>query len=242
MADSAKGQLNGNTIKYIAILAMLIDHIAILVDLPVSVYFIMRIIGRLTAPVMCFFIAEGFRHTSSRKKYAVRLLIFAVISQFPYVFFHYGTILTWQFLQDYNVIFTLLLSFWALWCYELIKNKILKWLTVLGIVILSVVCDWGGVAPLLTLTFYIFRDNKGRQAIAYAVLSLATVLSSVVFCLINGYNWYGELWQVGMLLFLPFIWLYNGERGSRRPVHKWIFYVFYPLHLFVLGALGAWVI
>lgn len=112
--------LNRNAMKYIAIAAMLIDHIGMMfvpVTTPLGV--LCRVIGRLTAPVMCLFIAEGYRHTHSRLQYALRLLLFAVISQFPYAYLHYGTILSF----DFNVLFTLLAGFITLLCYDKIKNQ-----------------------------------------------------------------------------------------------------------------------
>ena len=104
-----KKTLNANRIKVIAILAMTIDHIAWMLfpgypreALPV----VMHIIGRITCPIMCYFIAEGYHHTRDIDKYTARLFVFALISHFPYVFasmnfvdwksfipFYYGDIL-----------------------------------------------------------------------------------------------------------------------------------------------------
>lgn len=80
-------------LKIIAIFAMLIDHIAwAFVPLESALGQIMHIIGRLTAPIMCFFIAEGFYHTKNIKKYALRLGIFALISHIPYNYFMFGNL------------------------------------------------------------------------------------------------------------------------------------------------------
>jgi hypothetical protein len=82
--------LSGSALKIIAVIAMTIDHAAWLlfpgfVAEPVPI--IMHVIGRITAPVMMFFISEGYRYTRDRKKYLERLLIFAVISHIPYAMF-----------------------------------------------------------------------------------------------------------------------------------------------------------
>ena len=76
-----KKTLNANTIKLIAILAMTVDHIAWLLfpgypkeALPV----VMHIIGRLTCPIMCFFIAEGYHYTKDVNKYTFRLFLFLI--------------------------------------------------------------------------------------------------------------------------------------------------------------------
>ena len=82
-------KLNSNTIKVIAILAMTIDHIAWLLfpGYPAEVLpVVLHIIGRITCPIMCFFIAEGYHYTKNIRKYTARLFVFAVISHFAYVF------------------------------------------------------------------------------------------------------------------------------------------------------------
>lgn len=81
--------LDRNIIKYIAIIAMLIDHISMFfIPITNPLGDIMRVIGRLTGPLMCYFLSEGFYYTSNKFKYGSRLFIFALISQFPYVFAH----------------------------------------------------------------------------------------------------------------------------------------------------------
>ena len=81
--------MNANHLKLIAIIAMTIDHIADLLypGMPNNMISnIMHIIGRLTAPIMFFFICEGFYYTKSLKKYIVRLFIFSIISHFAYCY------------------------------------------------------------------------------------------------------------------------------------------------------------
>ena len=80
--------LSGTTIKFIAIAAMLIDHIAWAFVPTYSVFGqIMHVIGRITASIMCFFVAEGYYYTKNVKKYVLRLAIFALISHVPFIFF-----------------------------------------------------------------------------------------------------------------------------------------------------------
>ena len=82
-----KKGLTANTLKYIAILAMLIDHVAWAFVPTYSVLGqVMHIIGRTTAPIMCFFIAEVYYHTRNVKKYALRLFVFTLIIYIPFLF------------------------------------------------------------------------------------------------------------------------------------------------------------
>ena len=80
--------LNSNALKIVAIIAMTIDHLAWLIFPSYDTSFLpvlMHIIGRITCPIMCFFIAEGYYHTKNLKKYILRLFIFALISHVPYM-------------------------------------------------------------------------------------------------------------------------------------------------------------
>lgn len=211
---------------------MLIDHIGMFfIPITSPLGCTCRVIGRLTAPIMCFFLAEGYRYTSSKKKYALRLLFFAVVSQFAYAFSHYGRL----GVLDFNMIFTLFLAFMVLWSYEKIKNPTLKWTAVVVLTALSFLGDWGIFAPLWVLFFYIFHGDRKKQMIAFSVIAGLVCLSAVLFFVMNKANWYGGLWQSGLFLFLPLFCLYNGQSGRKNRFNKWFFYIFYPLHLFVLG-------
>jgi len=222
--------LNANALKYIAIAAMLSDHTARFFMYNPSIFFIMRLIGRLTAPAMCFFLAEGFHYTRSKYKYGMRLAVFALISQFAYTFFSNRTLLTYKIFVNWNVIFTLFMGFCVLLAYERITNKPLKWGVIVLLCAISYFGDWRIIAPLWILCFYVFRDNRKKKFIAFAILAALEVASCIPFIINNG-----EAWQVGVFLVIPLLLLYNGEKGGKSPFHKWAFYVFYPLHLVVLG-------
>lgn len=226
--------LNRTQLKYIAAAAMLIDHIGMMfIPVTTPVGTLCRIIGRLTAPIMCMFIAEGFRHTRSKKKYALRLFIFALISQPFYAFAHGNTLLT----ADFNMIFTLFLCVLMLCCFEKLENSFLRFLSVMIIVALSQFGDWGITAPLWVLGFYCFSENRKKQAVYFSAVTVFWILRATYNCIEAGYVWYGEYCQTGLFLFLFMLFSYNGEKGSDSRFSKWFFYVFYPLHLFVLAAI-----
>ena len=98
-------------------------------------------------------------------------------------------------------------------------------------------CDWGVVGPFMAWLFYMFRDNRKSQMKAYAVICAFQVICATVFLVSKGLHWYGELWQAGMFLVIPLLLRYNGQPGSRKSVHKWIFYIIYPLHFLVFWAI-----
>ena len=125
-------KISGYHLKYIALFSMLLDHIGVIgrAFLSKNVYFLLRAVGRLSFPLFCFILAEGFFHTKNRKKYQQRLFIFALLSEIPYdLAFHYlpastlNSVLHLQKLsltdfsaafQEQNVLFTLFLGFTAM--------------------------------------------------------------------------------------------------------------------------------
>lgn len=228
--------LNRVQIKYIAMAAMLIDHIGMMFFPVDGLWFapILRVIGRITAPVMCYFLVEGFVHTSSPKKYLLRLGIFALVSQPAYSYAHYGALN----LTDWNMIATLFISFVMLICYLRINNNILKIFLMFVLIVLSSYCDWGLIAPLWVLIFFVYKENKNSQVLGFVIVSIVCIGSNIMYMCAHNMHWYGELWQAGLFLAIPLLYLYNGVAGKKSPVHKWSFYLFYPLHLAVLGLIA----
>ncbi len=223
--------LNRNQIKYIAIAAMLIDHIAYaFVPEQSALYFVMRMIGRIAAPVMCYFLVEGFLHTSSAARYGVRLGAFALISQIPYSLMKTGTI---QF-TDWNMIATLLVCFLILECYIRIQNNFWKFFVIIILAAITYMWDWGVVAPVWVLLFLLFRENKPKQIMWYAVSIFIWLISNVFYNVYYGYEWYNQLWELGLLFLIPLIFLYNGEKGEKQKLVKWLFYYFYPIHIGII--------
>jgi uncharacterized membrane protein YobD (UPF0266 family) len=210
---------------------MLIDHIAELfvADYPAA-YFFMRLIGRLTGATMCFFVAEGFYYTHSKYKYGMRLGIFALVSQLAYTFFHYKTLFTVNLFTDWNVIATFFVGFLVLLVYEKVKNMPVKWITIVLLCALTLFSDWYLVGPVWILCFYIFRDNKKKSFIMFSIFAAMEVATSISLAISHN-KW----WHIGVFFAIPLLWSYKGDKGSNSLVHKWIFYIFYPLHLFVLG-------
>lgn len=212
---------DGFTLKIIAIVAMLIDHIGAVLYPNVI---LLRLIGRLTMPIMAFLIAEGFHYTKNRRKYLARLLIFGVISQLPFMWaFDTGTL---------NVMFTLALSVLYLIVDESAVNHYAKVLISIVIILVSFWCDWSFIGVLLVLAFYKFRGNFKMQAASFS----AVVLIMLMFYAISATG-PGYLVNLAVLAALPLLYFYNGKRG--RDI-KYFFYAFYPAHLLALFIYSAY--
>ena len=229
-------RLNRTQIKYIAIAAMLLDHLAAFLLSPekypglIVLYIIMRTIGRIVAPVMFYFLVEGFTHTSSKRNYCLRLLSFAILSQIPYSLLRYGSVAS----GDLNVMFTLLFSFLMLMVVEKTSNQIIKGMAVFLFMFSSVFSDWGLIGPLMVWLFYVNRSDRKKQVRDYLLIVGIQLLSTVLFIICNTQSWYEGVCQLGTFLAIPLLLAYNGESGKKTFINKWIFYVLYPLHFIVL--------
>lgn len=224
--------MNRNRLKYIAVIAMIIDHCALVfVGTGKPLGIAMRFIGRLTTPVMCYFLAEGYMHTRSKKKYGKRLFIFALLSQIPFIYLVAGRIGVLKL----NMIFTLFFCFLILLCLEKIDSIPLKVISILCLGFACHYCDWGTMAPLWVLVFYIFRDDKKKMGIFYLASCVFWAVRCCSVAISDGSEWYSALWQAGSVFALPLLYTYNGEGGKASKFSKWFFYWFYPVHLLILG-------
>lgn len=238
--DGRMRGLSRELLKSIAAAAMLLDHIGwrfLAFESPLAQLF--HTIGRVTLPIMCFFIAEGYAHTRSRQKYGLRLLLFALISQIPFARFQ-GT--RW-YEPPLNVLFTLLLCFLALTACEKIQNPILRGLAVIGCITATWWCDWPVTAVLFTLAFRVFREDAGKRAAAFSAVALFYVCFSLAAGLSAGAGFgsalFSNLFTLGVFLAPVLLSRYNQKEGRFGGLRwgKWFFYLFYPAHLLLLALL-----
>ena len=232
-------KLNRGILKYIAIAAMVLDHTAFfLLNNQTISYAVCRTLGRLTAPIMCFFIAEGFTYTRSKIKYGVRLGVFALLSQFAFNFANHGLHITADFFIQWNVMATLLLGFAVLCCYEAIQNQALRLLAVAALCALSFLGDWGVVGPLWILLFYRYRDNPAKKFAWFAAVALVEIGYDLYCMAAKQIPLSSGLWHFGLFLAIPLLLAYNGKKGHSSRLEKWGFYVFYPLQFVVFGVIN----
>ncbi len=236
-----KSALNAYQIKIIAVIAMIAQHSVIVASdaLPASewAYWLIMFItavSRITMPIMCFFIAEGYFHTHSYKKYLTRLLTFAVISQIPYFLFRCDVIPT-NFKDfaavffHFNVLFTLALGLITLKIYFSVRlNAILKTILIIAIILMSKFCEYSYFGIMWVLAFGVFYNDRKKQFLAF---SAVTVFRFLYQMLRNALIIDTIIQFFALSAVLP-LYFYNGKIGKKSG---YLFYVIYPVHLLILS-------
>lgn len=235
----AKG-LSGNALKVIAIVAMTVDHLAWMgietyqqAETPLQIA--LHSIGRLTAPIMFFFVAEGYHHTRNFRRYLGRLFLLAVVSHFAFCYFNMS-----GFNPFGNLLFNATSIAWPLmWGLILLKlwdtERLPQWQK-LGITLLACLVtfssDWSCAAPLAILMIGRNRGNFYKQMLW---MMLIITLYALAFSIVHSQT-YGMV-HMACWLAVPLLALYNGERGKARWLGKF-FYYYYPAHLALIGLLA----
>ena len=244
-----KRTLDANAVKFIAIIAMTIDHIAWLLFPGYqtnAIALLMHIIGRITCPIMCYFIAEGYHLTKNISRYTRRLFLFAVISHFAYIYFSENFVDWRSFIPFcYGDILNQTSVLWPL-AWGLVMLRVahrprfldwVKYLLIIGICLITFPSDWSCIASLWILAF---GTNRGNLKVQMRWMVLYAAMYSVVyfFALDKVYG----LVQMAVVLAIPVIAMYNGKRGENPKINaivKYAFYIYYPLHLIILGLIKS---
>ena len=220
--------ISADTLKWIALITMLIDHTgaSILEKIPqyttvdwvFQLDMTLRLIGRIAFPIYCFLLVEGFYKTRSRKKYALNLFIFALISEIPFELSFMGGL----DIGFHNVYWTLLLGMLLMMTLEEIKVRCADKYNLLALLALAILAgtaqlvytDYAAIGVMLIFILYQTRDNRKKQSILGAVAMCYEITAPISFILT--YN-------------------YNGQRKLRKYAFiKYLFYAFYPIHLLLL--------
>ena len=221
-----------------ALAAMLCDHLwATLV--PGNDW--LTCVGRLAFPIFAFMLVEGYCHTRNLKKYALRLFLFALLSEIPFNLMAGGSIF---YPLHQNVLWTFLISLGLVHWNGKMQGKKL-WLRILvgcATVIIGYVAglltmvDYLHAGILTVLVFYFFRQRKW-----WCYLGQVLCLWFIHWEMLGGFGW--SLWDgafflprqaLALLALIP-IWLYRGKQGHHSRIFQYICYAFYPLHLLILG-------
>jgi len=255
-----------NKIKIIALVAMLLDHAASSFPSVFPAWF--GWIGRLAIPLFLFAVTEGISHTSNTKKYLARIYLFSIVvaignfalnSLFP----NSGHAIADNiFTTIFSIAFTI-----ALIRYKgTTKRKVQIWvgylaLQAVGVIIAmmfpavspitaAVIPTWitcEGSVLFVILGLMLYSLSPARQSKKRLIFSVAYVIYCALLFIISvasgGFTFnnlfvQNYLWL--MIIALPFILAYNGKKGRGM---KYMFYVFYPAHLwifYILSNLRAW--
>ncbi|MBO0428372.1 fimbrial assembly protein fimC [Vagococcus fluvialis] len=236
--------LDGFQLKMIAVVAMLCNHIGLSFQLSQNhplLFNLTEIIGKLTFPIMAFLLVEGFHYTRNKKKYAFRLLLFGIISIYPFHWLHYPLK---SFISPIelvnNIFFTLLMGLLLIWSYSNAKNKLVRVIIVIFFSLITIASDFNIIGPLIIFGFYIIKDK--RKKIMIPIVSMS-VFMLIIYTLVYFFSSKSIL-TVGILLTIlspllniPLLFFYNGNRGRSNSFIKWGFYWFYPFHLTLLAFL-----
>ena len=199
-----KGCLDSLTLKLLAMALMLCDHLWATV-LPGVMW--LTAVGRIAFPIFAFQVAEGFQRTHDRKKYLLRMLVFALISEIPFNYLYYSSPV---FPFHQNVMFTFfgMVDYYGsgvvtVLIFYLCRQIPYGWLgEVAGLAFLN--CKLlGGMTIPLTL---------GSWTLEFPEQGLA------------------------LLALIP-IWLYNGRQGAHNKAIQYACYAFYPAHMLILALL-----
>ena len=227
-------RLNAFQLKMIAAAAMVIDHIAwAFVPLNTAAGQLTHIIGRLTAPIMCYFLAEGFYYTKNLKGYLTRLGLFGLISAAAFGYFEWGGVFRFA---GMGMIYTLFLGLTAITVWERTGwPEGVKRGAIFLLCLLSLIGDWPVMGVLWPWYFARYRGMPDRQFRSFAIVAAADVM----FFLLSAWAespalWWTQLCQAGVFLSIPLLRCYDGTLGGKKGM-KWFFYFFYPAHLLVLG-------
>ncbi|MBQ4284290.1 MAG: diguanylate cyclase [Lachnospira sp.] len=235
--------LNRTQLKLIAISAMVCDHVAWgFVEFMSPLGQFMHIIGRFTLPIMCFFIAEGFRHTSSVKRYIKRMALFCVVAILPFYIF-FGEI--YEYRQ--NIIFDLLLGVILLAILE--NKKLKKWqkaIPTVGLFVISALIGGWVIMPMVYILIFYYVKSFKKQAILFSTLTVVMEVFIIVGMQLNqiwhfthyDWPWYDKLYLLGFMLPLLVLKHYNGQKGKDIG-GRYFFYIFYSVHFVVLAVAKA---
>ncbi len=205
--------LNSFQLKCIAVITMIIDHTGAVL-FPGDLIF--RYIGRISFPIFCFLLVEGFSHTRDVRKYMFRLGLFALISEIPYDLAFRNTVFEYE---HQNVFFTLFLGVVMMYTLEKSREWPVKAVEVLLAMWFANLLgtDYRFKGIILIAIYYFLRNFKWRKLAAGTVWNLL----------------WGRIQMYGTMA-TAFLLFYNGKKG---PSMKYFFYLFYPLHLLILYGL-----
>lgn len=202
--------MNTFYLKLLAVTLMVVDHIGFFLY---PQYTILRIIGRLSFPLFGFLIANGYKYTRDKKKYFLRLFIFANIIQIPSLFMTIPV----------NIFYTLSFGLLCIMIYESGYNEVNRIVGIAGVLVITLMIqpDYSIYGVLLIFIIHLLKDHYLYMISAFLLLSFIL---------------YGPTSIQGFAALTPLIFMtYNQQKGRNM---KYLFYLFYPIHIVFLDWLS----
>jgi len=201
-------------------------------------------VGRMTFPIYAFLLVEGYFHTHNLKKYMMRLLVFALLSEIP---FNLVMGSNWFYPLHQNVLWTFLIAIGLIHMNEKAKASGKLWIRVvagIGSIILGfflgilTMVDYYHAGIWMVLVFYFFRGRKwwnyvGQFALLYYI-NVEELSGFAYEITLFGETHFLVRQGFALLALIP-IWLYRGKEGYKSKTLQYIYYGFYPVHLLVLA-------
>ena len=243
----SKRGLSQETLKTIACIIMLLDHIGAIFVLEcfyraageekgtiLELYNMLRTIGRLAFPIYCFLLVEGISHTRNPKRYGLRLLTGALLSEIPYDLVFYGSIN----MQEQSVMVTLLLGFLMLTAISSVSQLILKLALVIPFALAAgkLGADYGAKGILVIAAFAFTRELPRKHLWQFFLLWFIFLPNHLMALnWLSGFKMTIQEWAVFSVVLIS---LYSGQKQTDNRTLQWGFYLFYPVHLLILYLIG----
>ncbi|MHC1725014.1 MAG: TraX family protein [Syntrophobacteraceae bacterium] len=231
--------MNSASLKLFACALMIVDHVGIIFYPDIAW---LRLIGRLVFPLFAYLIAEGYRYTHDMTGYLGRLLLFSLFSQPIYMWaFQYPTL-------QFNVLFTLAVGLYAIYVYDRTKSF-------LQVVLIGVACEvvhssYGLPGVLIVVAMHLYHKDLKKLAVVLFPLLVISGLNGIIrksfalpdFTWTLSFMWAhckASMLEPFAIMCVPLIALYDHTTGRKM---KYLFYVFYPGHLAILGYIRHYII
>lgn len=248
-----KKSLSQETLKIIACVTMLLDHLGAMctpaidlafwqlvpvngmVFISVKLYYVLRCIGRLAFPIYCFLLAEGAHYTKNPQKYALRLGLGVLLAELPFDCAFFGGF-TWE---HQSVMVTLLLGYGAILLMKQTDNILLKFSAVFPFAMAAewLCTDYGGHGVAMMALFALTRELPyARWLQLGGLLVINGMMNSATLEYLLGIPLSIQL--LAVFAMVP-IALYSGKKTTGSKYVQWGFYLFYPVHMTLLALVLA---
>ncbi len=249
-----KKTLNAYQLKIIALTFMIVDHLRTYLFYQAWPRWV-SILPRFVAPLFLYLMVEGYHYTRSKKKYALRLFSGAAVmlvgNAAINIVFHNvdpftGRFTLYSIVEGHNIFLTLGLLFVVVWMIDTFPQSDQKWKNgILGTAcaVLSLISE-GGIYLLPLAVIFILCYRKNRQMYLFTALWCLLLFLKALFSYLSGGTGIGLMGTLcfdaewAMIFVIPFQYAYNGERGRNTPASRRMFYIVYPVHLWLFTILS----